>query len=486
MIKSIRLLAALSVITLLTMALQWWNGRSSIESTSAGLDALQLAFDPLPSGLMGTTASLGLLLLGSWLLGRLFKTIQLPKLLGYLVFGLLLGPGILNVVSEEQLPYLKFVEHLAIALIALIAGGEIELSFLKRSLLLIVSITTIQLVIVFVVVSAAAYALATSAGLASETEPAVRIVSALIIGCIATAASPATFIAIKNEMNAKGDAVQTALSILVSKDLALIVLFTVLIAAAGAALETASSIPHDSAQVSAMTQDVSPTAGNAPTDSPDAGRSTAREVTHELGGRLVGSLVLGVLFGLAFAWYMHAIHAHLAIFVVAGCLSIVIISEAYEFEPLIVALVAGLLTRNLWRERVGPYFQAMEDLSLPVYCLFFAVAGARLDIQALQSLWPLALVIVTIRAGALWFSTYFVCRFAGVERASRNWMWTMFLPRAGVSIALASIITDTFSEHAFAAPLYSLIIATIAIDQFAGPVLLKIGLERLTSTSDES
>lgn len=486
MIKSLRLLAALCVITILTMVLQWWSRHGSVQSPMIGFDALHLPFETLPTGLTGTTSSLGLLLLGSWLMGRVFKSIRLPKLLGYLVFGLLLGPGILGVVSKEQLPHLEFVEHLAIALIALTAGGEIELSFLKRALVLIVSITTLQLVLVFVAVSAVAYALAPSVGLASETEPVARIVSALMIGGIATAASPATFIAIMNEMQARGVAVQTALSILVSKDLALIVLFTVLIAGAGAALESAPSSPHDAAQTSAMTQDALQNTVEAPTDSPDDGRSTALQLTNELGGRLVGSLVLGVVFGLAFAWYIHAIHAHMGIFVIAGCLSIVIVSEMLQIEPLIVALVAGLLMRNLWHERVGPYFQVMEDLSLPVYCLFFAVAGARFDIQTLQSLWPMALLIVTIRAGALWLSTRIVCQFAGVERASRDWMWTMFLPRAGVSIALASIITTTFSEHAFAAPLYSLIIATIAIDQFAGPILLKMGLERLMSTADPS
>ena len=135
--------------------------------------------------------------------------------------------------------------------------------------------------------------------------------------------------------------------------------------------------------------------------------------------------------------------------------------------------------RNVWPERVGPFFHTMEDLSLPVYCVFFAVAGAKLDLNALMSLWPAAIALVGVRAGAIWVSTDLACRFVGQEPPLRTWLWTAFVPQAGVSVALIAIVQTTFAGEPFADPLYSLVLSAIAIHELLGPLLLKLGLQRL-------
>ncbi len=476
MIKSIRLLAALCVITLLTMALQWWSGRSSVESTSASIDALQLAFDPLPSGLMGTTASLGLLLLGAWLLGRLFDTIRLPKISGYLIFGLILGPELVGVISAEQLPRLKLVENLAIALIALTAGGEIELAFLKRAGRLIASVAILQVVITLLAVLAGVYAIGPMIGLTGSA----RTITAFIIGAVATASSPAVFIALMNELHATGEKVAAALSIMVVKDLFLVVLFSIVLAFSTASLRNSSIAPVDDP---AGAQSLVETAPTAPADTADAVLTDTQmpkeSLAKGLSEHLLGSLLAGILFGVFFAWYMHAVKEHLAIFIVCGCLSIALVSDLLQLEALIVALVAGLLMRNVWKERVGMFFHTLEDLSLPVYCVFFAVAGAKLDLGAITTLWPAALAIVFLRAGALWTSTKLGCWIAGEGAPAKQWMWVSFLPQAGVAIALISIAADAFAEYEFAAVLYSLALASVAIHEIVGPIILKIGLKKL-------
>lgn len=441
--RTARMLLALATIVALVALTRRWG--------AALPEAVQRDAAPDRSA----TILIGLLLFGSWMFGRFFNSIGLPKLSGYLVFGLIVGPGILAVVGEEQLPYLRQVETIAISLIALMAGGEIEVGYLVRAARLVLAVAALQLVAVFAVASGVVYALAPTLGLAPADDPAVRFVAAAIAGTIATAASPAVFIAVMNEIRAKGDSVRASLSVMIAKDLALVVLFTVVIAVASNALS--------------------------------AGAATgASHVAGDLARHLLGSIAGGALFGLAFAWYMHAVRAHLAIFVVVGAVTIALVSDALGLEALIVAIVAGVLMRNLWREQVGPVFHTMEDLSLPVYCVFFAVAGAKIDLSALATMWPAALAIVAARAAAIWITTDLGCRISGTPPPLRTWLWTAFIPQAGVSVALISIVAATFSEHAFALPLYSLVLAVIAIHELVGPIILRLGLERLTDAERQN
>ncbi len=434
------LLALATIVALVALTRRWGATLPEVVQHDAAPDR-------------SATILIGLLLFGSWMFGRFFNSIGLPKLSGYLVFGLIVGPGMLGVVGEEQLPYLRLVETLAIALIALMAGGEIDIGYLIRSIKLVLSIAAMQLTGVFLAVSGVVYTLAPAIGLATADDPTARIVAAAIIGTIATALSPAVFIAVMNEVEARGASVRASLSVMMAMELSLIVLFLLVVGVSGNAL---------------------------------GGGASAASIATDLAVHLVGSLVAGIIFGLALAWYMHAVREHLAIFVIVSCVTIAVVSEVLHLEALIVAIVAGILMRNVWREQVGPLFHTMEHLSLPVYCVFFAVAGAKVDLGALASMWPAALAIVAVRFPIVWGSTHLGCRFAGVEPPMRTWLWTAFIPQAGVAVALVSIVAATFSEHAFALPLYSLVLAVIAIHELVGPIILRLGLERLTDAERQN
>ena len=67
----------------------------------------------------------------------------------------------------------------------------------------------------------------------------------------------------------------------------------------------------------------------------------------------------------------------------------------------------------------------------------------------------------------------------------KNWLWTAFVPQAGVSLALAAIIEQQFSDRAWSAEFYTLMLAVIAFHELVGPVLMKFGIVR-SGDLDES
>jgi Kef-type K+ transport system membrane component KefB len=78
--------------------------------------------------------ALGFALVAATLLGHLAEKIRLPRLSGYLLFGLICGPYLLNLLTPVMARQLQVVNGLAISLIALIAGLEINFARMKKRL----------------------------------------------------------------------------------------------------------------------------------------------------------------------------------------------------------------------------------------------------------------------------------------------------------------------------------------------------------------
>ena len=90
---------------------------------------------------------------------------------------------------------------------------------------------------------------------------------------------------------------------------------------------------------------------------------------------------------------------------------------------MLAALAAGLVVENIAPPRGDALKQAVERGSLPVLIVFFAAAGASLDLPALAATGPLALAIAAGRAVAIWAGS-------GIGRAGRP---ACLSPRPGSS-----------------------------------------------------
>lgn len=405
-----------------------------------------------PEGLIETGTSLGVLLLGGWLAGRIFAAINLPRITGYIAFGVLIGPDLLGVITREQTPYLRLVNDLAIAVIALTAGGEIHLDFLKRGARAITSLTLIQSAVVLAAVVLAAFLAPGPFAITGMTEAGDKWMIAAIVAVIAVASSPSVVIAILTETRAKGPLSQTTLACVVAKDLVLIVLFTIVMTLG--ARHFADALASGG----------------------EAGHKTGVLLTlvHHLGGSVLAGLIAGVLM----SWYVHRVRASMPMFVVLASLGLALLSEELALEPLIVALVAGLMMRNVWPHGSESLFETVEELSLPVYAAFFAFAGSKLDLNAIGSILPAALLIVAVRLGATWLGTLLGAKAGAAPPVVAKLGWTGFVSQAGVALALAAIIQRTFGDAEFAATLYNLILAMIAVQEVLGPILFRWALTR--------
>ncbi|HEY8091674.1 MAG TPA: sodium:proton exchanger, partial [Polyangiaceae bacterium] len=85
------------------------------------------------SGLWVITA-IGLLLLAGTITGELLELVGLPHITGYLLAGVVVGPHILDIVDEHTVEALAPVNTLALSLIALAGGAELDLGEVRKAI----------------------------------------------------------------------------------------------------------------------------------------------------------------------------------------------------------------------------------------------------------------------------------------------------------------------------------------------------------------
>lgn len=418
------------------------------------LDAMGHHFIAPDFDLIATSTALAFVLLGAWLTGKIFKIIHLPRITGYLAFGVLVGPSLIKLIApamppllpESQMQHLRLFSSLAIVLIGLTAGGEIKIELLRRG---IAQVLTIMGLVIITILSSVFLVLLlgrSMLGFVSELPRVELVVVCVMIAVLATSNSPAVLVALLSEMRSRGPMSETSLAVTVVKDLVVVVLFTV-----------ASGVGYSMLHAS-------------------DGAISHGSLVRDLAWHLLGSIAAGALLGALMSTVLHHLSRHMFLFVLAVSLGVVLASESMQFEPLLVALSAGFLLSNMWPDKSAELFHSVEELSLPVYCIFFAIAGAKIDLAQLAQLWPLALVIVVVRSLAVWGGISLGCRLTSVPAPARNWLWTAFIPQAGIALALATSIEQLFADFNWGAQLSSLLLATIAIFECFGPILLRLGL----------
>ncbi len=481
--RSVRVLAAIAVLIGFVVVANLFQSSSP---TTPAIDQFDRPIEAFPAGLISTAKAVGLLLLGGWLLGQLASSIGFSKITGYLVFGMIASPGVGAfligdsaqwMLSKNQQPYLTLVNDLAIALIALTAGGKIDLREVRDSFRSVSLILLFEFTLVLAAVTALLAFMLSSNPVFEEYGGLLTVtLVACVVGIVATANSPAVVIAVLSETKADGPMATTSLAVTVCKDLLLIIVFAIVL---GLAADAASS-----ARAEAMNDESSPTAvqkseatntdqANLNDPASKKSDSVAMKLTKQIGG----SLAAGAFIGVGLAWYLRRTAAYLPIILTLGSFAIALVSAELGLKPLLVGLAAGLTIANRYKDHKPNLFGAVEEISVPVYVLFFAVAGTKIDPSLLAEVWTYVFALVGLRMFSIWLGTAIGCKLSGLEAPASSWIWTAFVPQAGISLALAIVVAEQFSAFAFSDKIYAILLSSIAINELVGPILFKRGLE---------
>jgi Kef-type K+ transport system membrane component KefB len=403
---------------------------------------------PHGSGRGSLVAATGFLLVAGTLLSELVEVVRLPHLSGYLLAGILAGPYVFALIDHATVNELTSINTLALALIAFEGGAELRIDVLRQCLKSLAFATLFQSLPILLLMTGVFLAARSFVPFLKDLSPLATVGAGLLWGAVAITRSPSATLAILSQTRATGPLARYTLTFVMTSDVVVVVLVAV-------------------AQMVAR-----------PLIEPSAGFSL-RELTT-LGHEIFGAVALGTTLGLTLAAYLRLVGKQLSLVFVALGFGASEMLVYLRFDALLTFMVAGFVVQNLSRQG-EKLTRAIGEMGSVVYVIFFAIAGAHLELPLLKQLWPVALLLAAARALLSYVAARVASRLADDVIAVRRWGWSGLISQAGLALGLATAVARAFPS--FGEGFAALAVATVAINEMVGPVLFKLALDRVGESS---
>jgi len=397
---------------------------------------------------VGTIAAVGFLLLAGTLMSELVETIRVPHLTGYLLAGIIAGPYVLKLIDHQSVANLGRANALALALIALEGGAELKLDIVRRSLRSLLWATLLQSTLVVIGVSAVFFLLRPMIPFLAPLPSMAVLGVALVWGVLSVTRSPSAALGILSQTRATGPVATFTLTFVMTSDVVVVVLVAACLTVVQPMIDPAGSI-------------------------------SMREF-QALGRELLGSVALGTTLGLVLAAYMRLVNRQLIVVFLALGFGLSEVMRFLHYDALLAFMVAGFVVQNLSRQG-EKFIHAIRRTGSVIYVIFFATAGADLDIPLLRALGPVAVALATTRAIITWGTGRLASHLANDPPSVRKWGWSGLISQAGLALGIGASIAQRFP--AFGDSFRALVIATVALNEMIGPILFKLALDRSGETS---
>ncbi len=260
---------------------------------------------------------------------------------------------------------LQLFNGLAVVLIAFVAGLEMNLQRLRPRLRAMLELGGVTILTMYTVLFVVFWTAWPWIGIAPELSGLQRAAVAMLLTTVVASFSPTVTIALIAESRAAGPLSELTVAVVILADLVLILLFTLVMQLVRHAFGGAAEIG----------------------------------LLVSLSWEIFGSFAFGAVVGALFAFYLHHVGREVPVVLLAMCAVIGGLGAQLHLEPLLAALAAGLVVENIAPPRGDLLKRAVERGALPVLVVFFAAAGASLQLSALATIGGVAAAVAGLRGG---------------------------------------------------------------------------------------
>lgn len=372
--------------------------------------------------------TLGALFLAGLVADQLGRATRLPRVTMLLLLGLLAGNAGLDLVPREVADWFDELSILALTMVAFLLGGSLTMQNLANHGRAILTISLAVVVCTLVMVSAGLVAAGLAVGLS------------LLLAAIATATAPAAIADVIRESGYQTGFTDTLKGIVAIDDVWGLIVFSVVIA----------FVSQSNGWGNLMTG-----------------------AAWDLGGALLLGGVLGAVASLLTGRLkpgepMQA-EAIGIVFLAAG------LSLWLEVSFLVTGITVGAMIANFAHHHERA-FHEIEHIHWPFMLLFFLLAGATLELDALQVMGWVGVFFVLLRIVSRLLGGYVGARWAGVPRDHAKWYGPALLPQAGVAVGMALVASEQFPE--WGPVIMAITIASTVVFELVGPPATLFAIRR--------
>jgi Kef-type K+ transport system membrane component KefB len=388
--------------------------------------------------------ALGILLAGGWLLGILAERFRIPSVTGFILAGMLLGPGMTGMVHGDLYEKLQTVTGIAVAVVAVVIGSELNMARIRKIRRAMATITSSQLVVTFLM----AFAGLSLTGMIPSG-------AAALLAAIATATSPTATVAIVRDLKARGEFIDHLYGAIPLDDAGCILIFASVVAFS---------------------------AGFT-----DMGSGSVPEAIVHFSVEMAGSVILGLLTGMLIRRTTGRRENRNSVYIISlglVCL-MTALARSFHLSPLLAGISAGAVIANS-HMRGRNVIEGLERLSPPLYAVFFAIAGTELDPAIFGELRVVVLggVYIIARAAGKYSGVWLGAALSRSHSEIRRYLGLAMLPHSGVTVGLLLYLQSSRSSvllgDEITALVVSIVLMSVFINELLGPVLSRYAIIRGT------
>jgi len=369
----------------------------------------------------------GIILILSIPLGHLAVRFKLPRILGFIAGGIILGPYTFNVIDENFLKTIEPFYIFSLSYILFLLGTKLKIKRISEYVKPIFIAFLFQGVLNIVTIFLLGFFLTKN------------FILSLIFAVIGLSKAPATALAVIDEYEAEGDFSKSVLFLMTINDIFVILLFSILFPIIGAE----SSKVFNQIYISLL--------------------------------KFFGSALIGIISGFVLS-YLEARtenDLNLTFSAIGTILTVFGLLEFFKMSPYIGAIFLGFVVSNasIKHKRVLKNLEFFDNL---VYVLFFFLAGAGMHLDLLVFMLPFVIIYVILRGFSTYIGTYIGALKGGYDRDESKNLGFSLLPQAGLAIGFAVLIGITGDESAIR--LQNTILASVIIFETIGVIFLRKAL----------
>ncbi|MEJ2199273.1 MAG: CBS domain-containing protein, partial [Desulfuromonadales bacterium] len=368
--------------------------------------------------------ALSFIFLGALVGGRLASACRIPRVTGYLLTGLVIGPsfahltGLPVLLPPDVLVELRPLSEIALALILMHIGGLFEIRHLDRWRHRILLFSASEILLTFALVAIAV--LLVNLVVLQKILPGLTLwqtslAFALFLGVIAVATAPAATLMVIREYEADGPVTGAVLTLVGFNNLVSVLGFAV--------LAHIFVFPGENLGVLIV--------------------------------RMGGPVLVGVALGFAMSVWAQRLElpSENKILMLGGIAVNVALCRSLNIDPLLIRQVDYLL-----------------------YVAFFVLAGANLHIETLTHIGLLGVAYVVARTAGKWLGAAIGARLGHFGPNERTYIGWTLMAQAGVAIGLASQLAHHWPGGGKL--LETIVLGSVVVFELIGPLAVRHGLVR--------
>jgi Kef-type K+ transport system membrane component KefB len=402
--------------------------------------------------------------ISSFHLGGYFKKIGLPTVTGLIIVGVLVGPSSLNIIDKFAIDNLNFLFDLSLGFIAFAAGSELFFKEIQGSFNSIKWNTLSSIFITFLIGFCLVGLTLIYIPYFDDISTTIKFYISLLSASIFVARSPASAIAVINDLKAKGKFTSTSMGVLCLSDFGVILLFAVV-------FSIIKSIDLGSFQFYNIIIIIF-------------------EIIFSIGFGIVYGIFINNFLNISIKKYFKyflLILIGFSSFLFASYIreaSVSLLEKEIIFEPLLICMVAGIYIINRTNKRLE-FLDFIQVSGKYIYVVFFTLVGASLDIPLVLDVFEFALLFFLLRLISLFVSAYVGGTLAKDDFNYKILGWTPHITQAGVSLGLIQIFQQEFNywPNEIINQISLILVSSIILSQFLGPTLFKWALSYLNESN---